>query len=94
MALLGGKEQFQKWMDSSPTFNTGSLITSAHALKQVVERFANHAFIPVENRLAGLLIEKMGEEQNIKIKQSDLAIELGTAREIASRHLSRWQNGA
>ena len=57
----------------------------------MVDRFAAHAFLPVENRLASLLIEKMGQDQMVNSKQSELATELGTAREIISRHLSRWQ---
>ncbi|OOZ00536.1 Crp/Fnr family transcriptional regulator [Solemya velum gill symbiont] len=85
------KEQFQQWMDSSSEFQHWIFNNIGSRFKQVIERFANHAFVPVENRLAGLLIEKMGNDQVVKIKQSELAIELGTAREIVSRHLSRWQ---
>ncbi|OOZ40194.1 Crp/Fnr family transcriptional regulator [Solemya elarraichensis gill symbiont] len=78
-------------MDSSSEFQHWIFNNIGSRFKQVIERFANHAFVPVENRLAGLLIEKRGKDQVVKIKQSELAIELGTAREIVSRHLSRWQ---
>ena len=85
------KAQFNKWMDSSSQLHHWVLNNIGTRFKQVVDRFAQHAFIPVDARLAGLLIEKMGAEQIVKIKQSELAAELGTAREIVSRYLSRWQ---
>ncbi len=85
------KQQFNVWMDSSSNFHHWVLNNIGTRFKQVVDRFAQHAFIPVDARLAGLLIEKMGADQMVKIKQSELAAELGTAREIVSRYLSRWQ---
>ncbi len=85
------KEQFNEWMDSSSHFHHWVLNNIGTRFKQVVDRFAQHAFLPVDARLAGLLIEKMGAEQTVNIKQSEIAAELGTAREIVSRYLSRWQ---
>lgn len=85
------KTQFHRWMDSSSHFHHWILNNIGFRFKQVVDRFAQHAFVSVESRLAGLLIEKMGAEQKISMTQSELAAELGTAREIVSRHLSRWQ---
>ncbi len=85
------KQQFHVWMESSPHFHHWILNNIGTRFKQVVDRFAQHAFIPVEARLAGILIEKMGADQTVKIKQSELAAELGTARELVSRYLSRWQ---
>ena len=78
-------------MESSSNFHQWVLNNIGTRFKQVVDRFAQHAFLPVEARLAGLLIEKMGAEQTVTIKQSELAAELGTAREIVSRYLSRWK---
>lgn len=85
------KEQFHRWMDTTHSFHQWILNNIGLRFKQVIERFAQHAFVSVEARLAGLLIEKMGQEQMINMTQSDLAAELGTAREIVSRYLSRWQ---
>ncbi|MCK4708331.1 MAG: Crp/Fnr family transcriptional regulator [Gammaproteobacteria bacterium] len=85
------KQQFHTWMESSSHFHQWVLNNIGTRFKQVVDRFAQHAFLPVEARLAGLLIEKMGAEQTVTIKQSELAAELGTAREIVSRYLSRWK---
>ncbi|MCP4075240.1 MAG: Crp/Fnr family transcriptional regulator [Gammaproteobacteria bacterium] len=85
------KQQFNEWMGTSSHFHQWILNNIGTRFKQVVDRFAQHAFIPVDARLAGFLIEKMGAEQIVKIKQSELAAELGTAREIVSRYLSRWQ---
>lgn len=85
------KQQFHAWMETSSPFHHWILNNIGARFKQVVDRFAQHAFLPVDARLASLLIEKMGADQTITIKQAELASELGTAREIVSRHLSRWQ---
>jgi len=85
------KTQFNKWMSSSHHFQQWILNNIGTRFKQVIDRFAQHAFLPVDVRLASLLIEKMGAEQTVYIKQSELATELGTARELVSRHLSHWK---
>lgn len=85
------KDQFHRWMNDSSQFRYWIMNNIGSRFSQVVDRFAQHAFLPVDARLAGLLIEKMGPDQTIMCKQSELALELGTAREIVSRHLSRWQ---
>jgi len=85
------KSQFSTWMSSSHHFQQWILNNIGTRFKQVIDRFAQHAFLPIDARLAGLLIEKMGAEQTVVIKQSELATELGTARELISRHLSRWK---
>ncbi|MBT8125901.1 MAG: Crp/Fnr family transcriptional regulator [Gammaproteobacteria bacterium] len=85
------KENFQRWMKQSDQFQRWVFNNIGFRFKQVVDRYAQHAFLSVESRLAGLLIEKMGPDQMVHRKQSEMAAELGTAREIISRHLSRWQ---
>lgn len=85
------KEQFHHWMNHSSKFHHWVLNNIGSRFKQVVDRFAQHAFLSVEARLAGVLIERMGPDQIVRCKQAELAAELGTAREIISRHLSRWQ---
>lgn len=85
------KAQFNIWMSNSHHFQQWILNNIGTRFKQVIDRFAQHAFFPIDARLAGLLIEKMGPEQTVVIKQSELAVELGTARELVSRHLSRWK---
>ncbi|MGB5602117.1 MAG: Crp/Fnr family transcriptional regulator, partial [Gammaproteobacteria bacterium] len=85
------KENFQQWMTQSSVFQRWIFNNIGSRFRQVVDRFAQHAFISVESRLAGLLVEKMGPDQLVQSTQSEMAAELGTAREIISRHLSRWQ---
>ncbi len=84
------KEQFHKWMDSESHFHHWILNNIGARFKQVVDRFAQHSFLSVEARLAGLLIEKMGPDQTVTNTQAEIAAELGTAREIVSRHITRW----
>ena len=85
------KENFQTWMKQSEHFQRWIFNNIGSRFKQVVDRFGQHAFLGVEERLAGILIEKMGPDQLVNCKQSEIAAELGTAREIVSRYLSRWQ---
>lgn len=85
------KAQFQKWMGQSQHFQRWIFNNIGARFRQVVDRYAQHAFLSVEARLAGILIEKMGSDQTVSNTQSELASELGTAREIVSRQLSRWQ---
>jgi CRP/FNR family transcriptional regulator len=84
------KEQFHEWMVRESRFHNWVLNNIGARFKQVVDLFAKHAFLPVEARLAGLLIEKMGPDQTVVKTQAEIAAELGTAREIVSRHINRW----
>lgn len=78
---MSGSLAFQQWI-----FNS-----IGQRFKEVVDRFAGHAFMSVEARLANLMLEKMDAGQCVVLSQSALATELGTAREIISRQLSKWQ---
>lgn len=84
-------EQFRDWMQVSAPFQQWIFNNIGQRFKEVIGRFADHAFMPVEARLASLMIEKMDAEQCVHENQSSLATELGTAREIVSRQLSKWQ---
>ena len=46
----------------------------------------------VDNRLAKLLLENDGSAKAITLSHRELAFELGTAREVVSRHLKEFEN--
>ncbi|MEE9447410.1 MAG: Crp/Fnr family transcriptional regulator [Arenicellales bacterium] len=83
-------EQFNHWMRIAP-FQQWIFNNIGHRFKEVISRFADHAFVPLAARLADLLLEKMDAEQCVHDNQATLAVELGTAREMVSRQLSKWQ---
>ncbi|MBL7004331.1 MAG: Crp/Fnr family transcriptional regulator [Gammaproteobacteria bacterium] len=85
------KAQFNTWMLTLSSFQHWIFNNIGARFKQVVNRFAEHSFVSIDNRLANFLIEKMNSEQMVVVTQADIASELGTAREIISRHLSKWQ---
>lgn len=85
------KQQFKDWMMELGEFQHWIFNNIGTRFKQVISRFAQQSFIPVEQRLADLLLEYMGKEQLVTLTQIEMASELGTAREIVSRHLSKWQ---
>ncbi len=85
------KQQFKIWMMELSEFQHWIFNNIGTRFKQVINRFAQHSFTPVEQRLADLLLEYMGAQQIVGLTQIEMASELGTVREIVSRHLSKWQ---
>ncbi|MDH5218509.1 MAG: Crp/Fnr family transcriptional regulator [Gammaproteobacteria bacterium] len=50
------------------------------------------AFLPIERRLARRLIDGADKEMKLKETHSDIAADLGSAREVVSRTLKRFEN--
>jgi len=48
------------------------------------------AFVPIEARLAARLLELGIRQSTIRITHEQIAIILGTAREVVSRKLAQW----
>ncbi|MFO1492230.1 MAG: Crp/Fnr family transcriptional regulator [Kiritimatiellia bacterium] len=58
----------------------------------VLEEFEESAFGSIDARLARVLVRRArAGERPIMATQQSLAVELGTAREVVSRALSRWK---
>ena len=57
----------------------------------MIQKIEQIAFTGIDVRLAGVLLEldRKGVE---KITHQDIAVELGTAREVVSRHLKRFES--
>ncbi|MEO1149655.1 MAG: helix-turn-helix domain-containing protein [Pseudomonadota bacterium] len=49
------------------------------------------AFVPIETRLATRLLELTSSEGMVLATHDQLAIDLGTAREVVSRKLAQWE---
>lgn len=84
-------EQFREWMAESQDFQGWILASIGERFKQLIDRTADLAFTPVELRLADHLIERMGEDAVVNTTQAELAREIGSAREVVSRHIHRWE---
>ena len=80
---------FQDALDQSQRFRTYVFDGFSTRLKNVIARIEELAFTSIDARLARALLD-LHEKQIDKVTHQDIAVELGTAREVVSRHLKRF----
>ena len=80
---------FQDALDQSHRFRNFVFDGFSTRLKNVIARIEELAFTSIDARLARVLLE-LHEKQVEKVTHQDIAVELGTAREVVSRHLKRF----
>ena len=80
---------FQDALDQSHRFRNFVFDSFSTRLKNVIARIEELAFTSIDARLARVLLE-LHEKQVEKVTHQDIAVELGTAREVVSRHLKRF----
>ena len=81
---------FQSALEESQWFRRFVFDGFSSRLTSVIQKIEQIAFTAIDVRLAGVLLEldRKGVE---KITHQDIAVELGTAREVVSRHLKRFE---
>ncbi len=82
--------EFEAALASSSAFRRFVFDGFARRLAEVIERFEEHNFIAIDARLAAAIVA-MEPERLSDITHQALADELGTAREVVSRHLKRFE---
>ena len=89
-ALAIPVSSFQSALESSQWFRRFVFDGFSSRLASVIQKIEQIAFTAVDIRLAAMLLEldRRGVE---KITHQDIAMELGTAREVVSRHLKRFE---
>ena len=91
-ALAMGRSTFERGLEESAPFRRFVLDSFSRRLAGVIERMEAVALTPVEARLAALLLAlDRGGSGGVQITHQSLAEELGTAREVISRHLKRLE---
>ncbi len=90
-ALAIERRQFQQLLDSSPGFRKLVFGNFSSRLADVIRRLEAVVFTPIDPRLAALLLEAGRSGSLQSITHQGIAVELGTAREVASRHLKRFE---
>ena len=82
---------FQSALEGSQWFRRFVFDGFSTRLTSVIQKIEQIAFGAIDVRLAGVLLEldRKGVE---KITHQDIAVELGTAREVVSRHLKRFES--
>jgi CRP/FNR family transcriptional regulator len=90
-ALAIPVSSFQSALESSQWFRRFVFDGFSSRLTSVIQKIEQIAFTAIDVRLAGVLLEldRKGVE---KITHQDIAVELGTAREVVSRHLKRFES--
>lgn len=90
-ALAMARSRFERGLEESAPFRRFVLDSFSRRLAAVIERMEAVALTPVEARLAALLLGRAEDGGYVPATHQELAEELGTAREIISRHLKRLE---
>ena len=80
-ALMARSSQFRQFVFSNSAQRIADLL---HVVEEV-------AFERIDKRLAQRLLERAGENGELNATHQDLASELGSVREVISRHLKEFQ---
>jgi CRP/FNR family transcriptional regulator len=91
-ALVVTKPAFDGALESAPAFRRFVFATLGGRIADVIARMEEVAFRPVERRLAAFLLARAEQAGTIRITHQEIAVELGSAREVVSRHLKRLES--
>ncbi|MCF6200405.1 MAG: Crp/Fnr family transcriptional regulator [Hyphomicrobiaceae bacterium] len=86
-----GLPLFNELMSTSPHFRNTILSDYSERFLDLVNVLENVAFRPLESRLAARLLLLGEQEGCIECTHQFLATDLGSAREVISRLLKRWE---
>jgi len=94
-ALVMDRTVFNRAMKESPALCNIMMMELSNRFLEVINRVQELAFEPLDLRMANLLCRRFREENgvSIEITHSQLAQELGTTREVASRMLKDLERG-
>ena len=83
---------FNQGLDTSAAFRRFVFGNLGRRLTEVIARMEQVAFAPIDARLAGSLLTLAGHNLQLELTHQALAVELGSAREVVSRHLKRFED--
>ncbi len=87
VAVMVPPAVFERLMASSPAFRAFVFKAFADRLGDLMFVLEQVAFVKVEQRLAHALLERADDEGRVTLKHQELAVVIGTAREVVSRRL-------
>lgn len=91
-ALLIDQHSFQRALDESADFRHFVFANISRRLGDVIRRMEAITFTTIDKRLAGVLMDSRTSDSVSAMTHQALAVELGTAREVISRHLKRFES--
>jgi len=86
------RKAFEEALDTSPAFRRFVFGNLGGRLAEVILRMESVVFQPIDRRLAECILARAGSAPAIAATHQDLAAELGSAREVVSRHLKRLES--
>lgn len=89
-ALAIPTSSFQSALEDSTWFRQVVFDGFSSRLSSVIRKIEELAFTSIDSRLAAVLLELDRKGVN-DVTHQDIAVELGTAREVVSRHLKRFE---
>ena len=89
-ALAFSRELFEQTVELSTHFRRFVFDGFSQRLARVIGRMEELAFTSIDYRLAKALVD-LHERDQTQVTHNELAVELGTAREVVSRHLKKME---
>lgn len=90
-AIAIDRGAFQSAVERSPDFCRFVFQSFSQRLAEVIRRMDEVMFASIDSRLAGCVLAAQRRGALASMTHQDLAVELGTAREVVSRHLKRFE---
>ena len=90
-ALAIAKPAFDRALESAPAFRRFVFASLGARIAEVIVRMEDVTFRPVARRLAAYLLARADRAGALAVTHQEIAVEVGTAREVVSRHLKRFE---
>ena len=82
---------FRDWVNEHPVVRSYVFETMAERLAEVMNLAEEIAFGKMDRRVAGLLVQRFSRNRAFAATHEEIAVELGTAREVVSRLLKDFE---
>lgn len=92
IALSIPKAVFERALERSVTFRQFVFANLGVRIAEVIKRIEQVSFQPIERRLAQYLSRQARSGNSLKATHQEIAVELGSVREVVSRHLKRLES--
>ena len=91
IAMAVPKNIFNQLLNTSPVFRDLVFTTFGQRITSLMSVIEAVAFQRIEKRLSKRLLDLSDQENIVRLSHQDLAVELGSAREVISRRLKEWE---
>lgn len=91
-AMAVPKKIFNQLLNTSPVFRDLVFVTFGQRITGLMSVIEAVAFQRIEKRLSKRLLDLSDQENIVRLSHQELAVELGSAREVISRRLKEWEN--